>query len=108
MNKQTILGWTFVYLVVINVLDFITTRMMIMNQGYNIEANILLLKQMQYVDSTYPILIAKMIPLVLLGFGLLMMIKKQPQHITKMIITVCTINLGLTAIVGASTYCLIG
>lgn len=104
MNKQTTLVWIYVYLVVINLLDFITTKLLINKQGYDVEANQLLLKWMESADSTYPILIAKSIPLLLFAIALWLIIKREPRHITKLIGVTCIMNFGFTMIVGASTY----
>ena len=107
MNNKILLGGSFGALVVMNVLDFITTKMLIDRQDYTVESNIYLLKWMQSVDSTYPILIAKAIPLLFFGLALIALVKKEPQHIRTVTIVINLMNVMLLGIVGMSIYCLV-
>lgn len=62
----------FTVLVILNLADFWATEQLIEAQGYSIEANPLLYNLMVYVDSCWPILAMKAIPLILLGVALFM------------------------------------
>lgn len=96
----------FLYLIFINLLDFVTTAMLIERHGYWVEANPLLYLSMVAADSVYPILIAKIVPMFIFGIAMWTMQKFYPDRykLSIWIWMVMAINVGLTAVVIRSIY----
>lgn len=96
----------FLYLILINLLDFGTTAILIEKFGFWIEGNPILTYSMVHANSMYPILIHKFVPLFILAAGLWIMLKYYPDRyqlpIWKWI--VWTMNIALTGIVIRSAY----
>lgn len=60
----------FAVLVILNLADFWATEQLIQEHGYSVEANPLLYSLMVYFNGCWPILVAKLIPLTILGVAL--------------------------------------
>lgn len=99
----------FLYLILINLLDFVTTSILIQKFGFWIEANPLLTFSMVQANSVYPILIHKFIPLFIFAVFLWILYKVHPHRYNLPIWTwiVWAINIALTGVVIRSTYAIL-
>lgn len=96
----------FLYLILVNLLDFVTTAILVNQYGFWIEANPFLTTAMIQADSVYPILIHKIIPLFIFAVMMWIMKVRRPDRYNKpvWIWVVMTINLITTIVVIRSIY----
>lgn len=96
----------FLYLIFINLIDFVTTSMLINKFGFWIEGNPLLYNAMVHTDSVYPILLAKIIPLFIFGlFMWIMKVYRPDRYKLKVWLwSTIIINISLTGVVIRSIY----
>jgi hypothetical protein len=99
----------FLVLVLINLLDFITTSILIDKFGFWIEANPLLTFSMVQANSVYPIIIHKFIFLFMFALFMWILYKRRPDRYKLPIWTwiVWIINLALLGVVIRSTYAIL-
>lgn len=72
--------FAYLYLIVINLLDYITTRMLVVRQGFEVEANPILRHLITIADSTYPILLLKVLAVIAYGAGLYWLKTLHPER----------------------------
>lgn len=96
--------WTFPYIVLValNLLDYWATNILVGREGFSVEANPILYAWITSANSTTPILVAKIIPVVCIGI-ILVYFRHGLLHRAKLIRNVLW---GLNAVTGV--VCVIG
>lgn len=92
----------YVILIVLNALDYWATTQLIARDGYIVEANPFLFTWITFANNTHPIIIAKSIPLAILGICLVWY-SHRLHHREKLIRNILW---GLNAVIACA--CIIG
>ncbi len=85
----------YLYLIFITLLDYLTTHVLVARQGFEIEANPFLRYLITTVESTYPILVIKLITVVVYGLALYTLKVYYPQRYALPVWTWVTVGIDM-------------